>query len=40
MQLALLCEVAPYAFAMAQRVRRDHERGDEPANVFRFPQAA
>ncbi len=40
MQLALLCEVAPYAFAMAQRIRRDHDRGDEPANVFRFPQAA
>ncbi|MBI3938723.1 MAG: amidase [Betaproteobacteria bacterium] len=38
--LALLCEVAPYAFAMAQRVRRDHARGDEPCNVFRFPQAA
>ena len=40
MQLALLCEVAPYAFAMAQRIRRDYDRGDEPANVFRFPQAA
>lgn len=39
-QLALLCEVAPYAFALAQRIRRDHARGDEPANVFRFPEAA
>jgi len=40
MQLALLCEVAPYASAMAQRIRRDYDRGDEPANVFRFPQPA
>src|SRR6185503_15316243 len=33
-QLALLCEVAPYAFAMAERVRGNHDRSDEPANVF------
>ena len=37
MQFALLCEVAPHAFAMAQRVRHDHERSAGPANVFRFP---
>jgi aspartyl-tRNA(Asn)/glutamyl-tRNA(Gln) amidotransferase subunit A len=36
-QLALLCEAAPYAFAMARRIRRDHDRSAEPANVFRFP---
>jgi aspartyl-tRNA(Asn)/glutamyl-tRNA(Gln) amidotransferase subunit A len=35
-QFALLCEVAPHAFAMAQRIRRDHARSAEPANVFRF----
>jgi aspartyl-tRNA(Asn)/glutamyl-tRNA(Gln) amidotransferase subunit A len=34
---ALLCEVAPYAFAMARRIRRDRDRSAEPANVFRFP---
>lgn len=38
--LTLLCEVAPYALEMAQRIRRDHARSNEPANVFRFPQAA
>lgn len=36
MQMALLCEVAPYAFAMAQRIRRIRDRSLEPANVFRF----
>jgi aspartyl-tRNA(Asn)/glutamyl-tRNA(Gln) amidotransferase subunit A len=35
-QLALLCEVAPYAFAMSRRVRGNHDRSHEPANVFRF----
>jgi aspartyl-tRNA(Asn)/glutamyl-tRNA(Gln) amidotransferase subunit A len=34
-----LCEVAPYALAMAQRIRRDHDRADEIANVFRFPNS-
>lgn len=38
MQFALLCEVAPYALAMAHRIRRDYDRGHEPANVFRFPE--
>jgi aspartyl-tRNA(Asn)/glutamyl-tRNA(Gln) amidotransferase subunit A len=38
-QLALLCEVAPYAFAMAQRVRGNHDHSHEPANVFRFPES-
>jgi aspartyl-tRNA(Asn)/glutamyl-tRNA(Gln) amidotransferase subunit A len=36
-QFAQLFESAPYAVAMAQRLRRDHGYGDEPANVFRFP---
>ncbi|MCC6535583.1 MAG: amidase [Burkholderiales bacterium] len=39
MQMALLCEVAPYARAMADRVRRNLEKSVEPANVFRFPDA-
>ena len=38
-QLALLCEVAPHAFAMAARIRRNFDRGLEPANVFRFPES-
>lgn len=37
LQMALLCEVAPYAQAMADRVRRNFDRAVEPANVFRFP---
>ena len=36
-QMALLLEAAPYALAMADRVRRMHERSAEPCNVFRFP---
>jgi aspartyl-tRNA(Asn)/glutamyl-tRNA(Gln) amidotransferase subunit A len=36
-QMAILLAVAPHALAMADRVRRRHERTVEPANVFRFP---
>ena len=36
-QMAMLLEVAPYVLAMAERVRRMHERSLEPCNVFRFP---
>lgn len=36
-QMAILLEVAPYALAMADRVRRMHDRSLEPCNVFRFP---
>jgi aspartyl-tRNA(Asn)/glutamyl-tRNA(Gln) amidotransferase subunit A len=31
---ALLCEAAPYALAMAQRIRRNHPRFAEPASTF------
>ncbi len=34
---AILLEAAPYAFAMADRIRRTRSRFDEPALVFRFP---
>ena len=34
---AILLETAPYALAMAERVRRDRDRFSEPALVFRFP---
>jgi aspartyl-tRNA(Asn)/glutamyl-tRNA(Gln) amidotransferase subunit A len=34
---AILLETAPYALAMANRIRRDHARFEEPALVFRFP---
>jgi len=36
-QQAILLETAPYALAMAQRIRKDRDRFDEPALVFRFP---
>ena len=36
-QMAMVLEVAPYALAMADRVRRMPERSLEPCNVFRFP---
>jgi aspartyl-tRNA(Asn)/glutamyl-tRNA(Gln) amidotransferase subunit A len=35
--LECLYQVAPYAFAMGSRIRRDHAFVDEPANVFVFP---
>lgn len=38
MQLALLSEVAPHAFNMAERIRRGFDRSEEPANSFRFPE--
>lgn len=33
-QLVQLCEEAPYAFAMCDRIRRDQDRHDYPADVF------
>jgi aspartyl-tRNA(Asn)/glutamyl-tRNA(Gln) amidotransferase subunit A len=36
-QQAILLECAPYALAMANRVRKDRGRFEEPALVFRFP---
>ncbi|MEK6593269.1 MAG: amidase [Pseudomonadota bacterium] len=36
-QAAILLEAAPYALAMAQRIRRKRNRMEEPALVFRFP---
>ena len=38
-QLALLCELAPYAFAMGERIPRNHEWIEGPADVFRPPFA-
>ena len=35
-QTAILLEAAPYALAMADRVRRLHDRDVEPANTFRL----
>jgi aspartyl-tRNA(Asn)/glutamyl-tRNA(Gln) amidotransferase subunit A len=35
-QFSLLCEVAPYAFAMAARVDKAHDRAIAPASVFRL----
>jgi hypothetical protein len=36
-QMAMLLEAAPYALAMADRVRHLHERDLEPASSFRVP---
>ncbi len=36
-QQAILLETAPYALAMAERIRKDRNRFEEPALVFRFP---
>ncbi len=36
MQFALLSEIAPHAFKMAERIRRDFDRSEEPASGFRF----
>ncbi len=33
----LLHAIAPYAFAMAERIRRGYRRAEEPCNVFRMP---
>jgi aspartyl-tRNA(Asn)/glutamyl-tRNA(Gln) amidotransferase subunit A len=39
LMLAQLCEGAPHALAMVERLRRDHGLAHEPANVFTFPPA-
>ena len=36
-QQAILLESAPYALAMANRIRRSRDRFEEPALIFRFP---
>lgn len=36
MQFAVLCDVAPYPLAIAQRIRRDRPRSLEPASAFRL----
>jgi aspartyl-tRNA(Asn)/glutamyl-tRNA(Gln) amidotransferase subunit A len=36
--LALLCEAAPYALAMANRISRSLDRFDEPADIFRIEE--
>lgn len=38
-QLRILLEAAPYAFAMAERMQRPRDRGQEPSLVFRFAGA-
>jgi len=36
-QTAILLETAPFALAMAERIRKPRDRSEEPALVFRFP---
>ena len=38
LMLAQLLEGAPYALEMVRKLRRDHDLGHEPANVFSFPR--
>lgn len=35
-----LYAIAPYAFAMAERMRRGYQRAEEPCNIFRMPGGA
>ncbi len=37
-QMAILLETAPYALAMAERIRKPRDRMDEPSLVFRFSE--
>jgi aspartyl-tRNA(Asn)/glutamyl-tRNA(Gln) amidotransferase subunit A len=37
LMLAQMCEGAPYALGMVERLRRDHGLHHEPANIFSFP---
>ncbi|MBI3053542.1 MAG: amidase [Betaproteobacteria bacterium] len=39
-QAAILLETAPFALAIAERVRKPRSRSEEPALVFRFPNTA
>ena len=36
-QIAMVCAAAPYVAAMTQRLRRERDFREEPANIFRFP---
>jgi aspartyl-tRNA(Asn)/glutamyl-tRNA(Gln) amidotransferase subunit A len=36
-QMTILLEGAPYALAMAERIRKPRDRMEEPSLVFRFP---
>jgi hypothetical protein len=37
MQTTILLETAPFALAMAERIRKPRSRMEEPSLVFRFP---
>jgi aspartyl-tRNA(Asn)/glutamyl-tRNA(Gln) amidotransferase subunit A len=39
-QMTILLETAPYALAMAERIRKPRERMEEPSLVFRFARGA
>jgi aspartyl-tRNA(Asn)/glutamyl-tRNA(Gln) amidotransferase subunit A len=36
-QIAMICAAAPYVTAMTQRLRRERDFREEPANIFQFP---
>jgi hypothetical protein len=37
-QLDMICAAAPYVMAMMQRLRRERDFREEPANIFRFSE--
>jgi aspartyl-tRNA(Asn)/glutamyl-tRNA(Gln) amidotransferase subunit A len=37
-QIDMICAAAPYVMAMTQRLRRERDFREEPANIFRFPE--
>ena len=39
LQTTILLETAPFALAMAERIRKPRERMEEPSLVFRFPKS-
>ena len=36
-QITMICGAAPYVTAMTERLRRERDFREEPANIFRFP---
>jgi hypothetical protein len=37
-QIDMICAAAPYVIAMTQRLRRERDFREEPANIFQFPE--
>jgi hypothetical protein len=37
-EIAMVCAASPYVTAMTDRLRRDRDFREEPANIFQFPR--